>query len=106
MEDYFTFIASNEIRLKGTRIGIETILNDFLHHGRTPDDIAQAYPSLTLEQVYATLLYYFHNQQVIDQYLVDWLEWSEQQRKYQAENPPPVVKKLKKLRQQLQMENA
>ncbi|MEM8808116.1 MAG: DUF433 domain-containing protein [Cyanobacteria bacterium P01_D01_bin.44] len=106
MEDYFTFIASNDIRLKGTRIGIETILNDFLYHGRTPDDIAQAYPSLTLEQIYATLLYYFHNQQVIDQYLVDWLEWSEQQRKYQAENPSPVVEKLKQLRQQLETENA
>ena len=29
LEDYFDFQAPNDIRLKGTRIGIETILYDF-----------------------------------------------------------------------------
>ncbi|MEO0455965.1 MAG: DUF433 domain-containing protein [Cyanobacteria bacterium P01_A01_bin.114] len=106
LEDYFIVLAPNDIRLKGTRVGIETILYDFLHRERTPDDIAQAYPSLTLEQIYATLLFYFHNQQFADQYLADWLEWGEQQRKSQAENPSPVVEKLKKLRHQLEIENA
>jgi len=27
LEDYFNFFAPNDIRLKGTRVGIETILN-------------------------------------------------------------------------------
>ena len=31
LEDYFNFLAPNDIRLKGTRIGIETILYDFIY---------------------------------------------------------------------------
>jgi hypothetical protein len=30
IEDYFNFLAPDDIRLKGTRIGIETILFDYL----------------------------------------------------------------------------
>ncbi len=61
LEEYFTFLAPDDIRLKGTRIGVETILYDHIHRGRTPEEIAQAYQSVTLEQVYATILYYLHN---------------------------------------------
>ena len=57
LEDYFNFLAPNDIRLKETRIGIETILYDFIYQARTPEEIANTYPSLTLEQVYACLLY-------------------------------------------------
>jgi hypothetical protein len=35
LEDYFNFLAPDDIRLKGTRIGIETILWDSLERGRT-----------------------------------------------------------------------
>ncbi|MBD2520577.1 hypothetical protein H6G93_37695 [Nostoc sp. FACHB-973] len=28
LEDYFTFLAPDDIRLKGSRIGIKTILNE------------------------------------------------------------------------------
>lgn len=55
LEDYFDFQRLDDIRLKGTRIGIETILYDFIHRSRTPETIATTYPSLTLEQVYATI---------------------------------------------------
>ena len=30
LEDYFNFLAPNDIRLKGTRVGIETIIYDFI----------------------------------------------------------------------------
>ena len=30
LEDYFNFLTPNDIRLKGTRIGIETILYDYI----------------------------------------------------------------------------
>ena len=48
LEDYFDFLLPYDIRIKGTRIGIETVLYDFIHRARTPEDIAQTYPSLTL----------------------------------------------------------
>ena len=44
LEDYFNFLAPNDIRLKGTRIGIETILYDFIYKARTPEEIAHTYP--------------------------------------------------------------
>ncbi len=98
LEDYFNFLAPDDIRLKGTRVGIETILYDFIHRCRTPEEIAQTYPSVTLEQVYATILYYLHNKEAVSAYIADWLEWGHITREEQRRNPPPVVVKLMKLK--------
>ena len=100
LEDYFNFLAADDIRLKGTRIGIETILFDYLFRAKTPEEIAQTYPSLTLEQVYATILYYLQNKQAVEAYIQDWLEWGDRMREEQKRNPNPVVEKLKKLKAQ------
>jgi uncharacterized protein (DUF433 family) len=62
LKDYFNFLNSSDIRIEGSRIGIETILYEYIDRGRTPEEIAQIYTSLTLEQVYATILYYLQNQ--------------------------------------------
>ena len=69
LEDYFDFLDPLDIRIKGTRIGIETILSDYLELGLFAEQIAGRYQTLTLEQVYATLTYYWHNKQQIDAYL-------------------------------------
>jgi uncharacterized protein (DUF433 family) len=97
LEDYFDFQRPDDIRVKGTRIGIETILYDFIHRARTPEQIAQTYPSLNLEQVYATILYYLHNKDAVSNYIADGLEWSHQQLKAQELNPPPGIVRLQKL---------
>jgi len=98
LEDYFDFQRPDDIRVKGTRIGIETILYDFIHRARTPEQIAQTYPSLNLEQVHATILYYLHNKEAVSNYIADWLEWSHQQLKAQELNPSPSAIRLRKLR--------
>lgn len=98
LEDYFDFQRPDDIRLKGTRVGIETILYDFIHRSRTPEEIAQSYPSVSLEQVYATILYYLHDKEAVSKYIADWLEWSHQQRKAQELNPPPGIVRLRKLK--------
>lgn len=98
LEDYFTFLAPNDIRLKNTRIGIETILYDYIYRSRSPEEIAKTYPSLDLEQVYATTLYYLHNKEQVTQYLTNWLEWGQQMREEQKHNPPPISEKLRQLR--------
>ena len=105
LEDYFDFQAENDIRLKGTRIGIETVLYDFIHRSRSPEEIARTYPSLTLEQVYATILYYLHNQKEVSQYLNDWLVWHQQQWKAQQLNPTPTMLRLRQLRAERKMMN-
>lgn len=87
LEDYFHFLAPDDIRLKGTRVGIETVLYDHLYRARTPEEIVRSYPSLTLEQVYATILYYLHEKEKVTAYLTEWLEWCHQTRKESENNP-------------------
>ena len=94
LEEYFNFLAPNDIRLNGTRIGIETILYEYIYRARTPEEIAQIYTSLTLEQVYATILYYLHNKETVSNYITDWLESGHRMREEQRRNPSPVVQKL------------
>ena len=61
LEHSFEFISPEDLRLKGTRIGIESVLEDYLE-GASPEEIAACYRNLTLEQVYATPLYYCRHQ--------------------------------------------
>lgn len=98
LEEYFNFLAPDDIRVKVTRIGIETILFDYVYRDRTVEEIAQSYSSLTLEQVYATILYYLHNREILSQYLADWVKHGEQMRKEQQLNPSPVREKLRRLK--------
>ncbi|MEA3341849.1 MAG: DUF433 domain-containing protein, partial [Chloroflexota bacterium] len=57
IENYFDFASPADIRIKGTRVGIEIVLDDYLD-GASPEEIAARYRTLTLEQVYATITYY------------------------------------------------
>lgn len=98
LEDYFIFLADNDIRLKGTRIGIETILYDYIYRDRPPEEIAKIYSDLSLEQVYATILYYLHNKEKVSRYIADWLEWGHRMREEQKRNLPPISEKLRQRR--------
>jgi len=67
LEDYFNSLSPEDIRIKGTRIGTETILYEYIYRARTPEEINQMFPSLTLEQVYATILYHHHEKEKVSQ---------------------------------------
>lgn len=95
LEDYFNFLDPYDIRLKGSRIGIESILYEYIFREQTPEAIATRFPSLTLEQVYATILYYLRNREQIDAYLTEWLEHGRRMREEQELNPPPFVSRLR-----------
>ncbi|MEA5469912.1 DUF433 domain-containing protein, partial [Spirulina sp. 06S082] len=60
LEDYFTFLSPDDIRLKGTRVGIETILYEYIYRHQSAEAIANIYTNLSLEQIYATILYFLH----------------------------------------------
>jgi len=97
LEAYFNFLAPNDIRVKGTRVGIETILYDYIYRSQSPEDIVAQYPSLTLEQVYATITYYLHNKEQVTAYLVNWLENAERRREEQNRNPSPAIQRLRRV---------
>ena len=102
LEEYFEIHDVNDIRIKGTRVGIETVIDDYLN-GASPEEIAARYRSVTLEQVYATITYYFSNKNEIDRYLKEWRDYAEEAWQQQQQNPPPVVLRLRKLKAQQQV---
>ena len=100
LEDYFDFLAPDDIRLKGTRVGIESVLYEYVHREQTAEAIVRRFPTLTLDQVYAAILYYLRNRQAMDAYLADWLEWGYRVREEQRQNPPPFVARLQAAREE------
>jgi len=98
LEDYFDFLAPNDIRIKGHRIGIESVLYEYIHRAQTPEEIADRFPTLSLEQIYATILYYLHNKEQIDAYLTEWLEYGRRMRAEQARNPTPAMLRLRQIK--------
>jgi uncharacterized protein (DUF433 family) len=94
MEGYFDFLGPDDIRIKGTRVGIETVLDDYLH-GASPEEIVARYRTLKLEQVYATITYYLHRQEEIDNYLERWRAYTEAAWQEQQRNPPEFVRELR-----------
>jgi uncharacterized protein (DUF433 family) len=102
LEDYFNFLDTYDIRLKGSRIGIESILYEYIFREQTPEAIAKRFPTLTLEQVYATILYYLHNREQVEAYMTEWLEHGHRMREEQERNPPPFVTRLRALKAERQ----
>jgi uncharacterized protein (DUF433 family) len=104
LEDYFDFLAPNDIRLKGHRIGIESVLYEYLYNAQTPEEMTDRFPTLTLEQIYATILYYLQNKEQVEKYIADWLEFGERMRQQQAQNPTPTMLRLRKIRAEREAE--
>jgi uncharacterized protein (DUF433 family) len=68
LESYFDLVADDAIRIKGTRVGIETVVRDY-HEGASPEEIALRYPTLSLEQIHATITLYLADRRRVDEYL-------------------------------------
>lgn len=98
IQDYFSFLDSDDIRIKGSRIGIESVLYEYIYRARTPEEIAQQFETITLEQVHATILYYLHNKEEVSAYLADWLEFCRQQREEQKQNPSPARQRFRQMK--------
>ncbi len=98
LEDYFDFLAPDDIRIKGHRIGIESVLYEYLYRQQTPEEIVQRFPTLTLEQVYATILYYYQSKEQVDKYIADWLEFGRKAREEQARDSSPALQKVRRLK--------
>jgi uncharacterized protein (DUF433 family) len=94
LESLFEFLNENDIRIRGTRIGIETILDDYLT-GSSPEEVAARYRSLSLEQVYAAITYYLHHRPRMDTYLEAWRQYTAQAEQEYDRNPPTFALRLK-----------
>ncbi len=108
LEDFFEFETFDtthgkveRIRIKGHRISIEHVLR-YYKEGLSPETIVRdVYPALTLEEVHATITYYLHERQRIEEYMrkSDAIGEAYYQ-EYLQQEPPDVVKRLRALKAQ------
>lgn len=99
LEDYFDFLAPDDIRLKGHRIGIDDVLSYYLD-GYTPEEMAAHLPTLSLEEIHATITYYLRNRAQVDAYLAHLAARREERYRTWAADPSPVVQRLRAIKEQ------
>jgi uncharacterized protein (DUF433 family) len=65
-----TYVDQGEGRylVTGTRVSLDSIVYGFLS-GQSAESIAQAFPVLTLEQVYGAITFYLGHRDELDRYL-------------------------------------
>ena len=105
LEEYFDFLSPEDVRIKGTRVGIESVVYAF-QDGLSPEEVVQEYPSLSLEQVYATIAYYLHNRSEVDDYIARLEKWAEERRRERERDVPPVIQRLRALRAHIRQAQA
>jgi hypothetical protein len=76
------------------------VLYEYIHRRQTAEEIAQTFDTLTLEEVYATILYYLHNKEAVSKYVADWLEYCRQARVESMRSHPEFYEKLRRLREE------
>jgi uncharacterized protein (DUF433 family) len=86
LEDYFDFSDPSDIRIQGHRVWIQHVLRPYIAEGKSAEQIAQDLPTLSLDKIYATILYYLLNKQTVTRYLSDLDAALEVAR---AAQPPP-----------------
>jgi uncharacterized protein (DUF433 family) len=94
LENYFDFVQEDVIRIKGNRIGIEIVLEDYLE-GASPEEILLRYPTLSLEKIHATILYYLAKKGAVEAYLERVRQLDEKASQEQLQNPSPYVVELR-----------
>jgi len=58
----------NVYMVSGTRVSLDSVVHAFLS-GASAETIAQAFPVLTLEQVYGAITFYLAHREDVDRYL-------------------------------------
>jgi len=68
MSDRYVEELEKVFRIRGTRVALDSVIYLFLE-GRSPEAIQDAFPALSLSQVYGAIAYYLDHQPELDQYL-------------------------------------
>jgi len=94
---YLDAHSADDVRVKGTRVGIEHILSAYLA-GSLPEEIALEFPTVTLEQVHGVIACYLRNRKEANAYLQRWQRRAREIRSEQAGyTGPEVIQRLRGL---------
>ena len=94
---YLETLSDQDVRVKGTRVGIEHVLSAYLA-GSLPEEIAVEFSTVTLEQVHGVIACYLRQRKEVDEYLRRWRDRAHRIRSEQASTDgPEIVQRLRKL---------
>jgi uncharacterized protein (DUF433 family) len=94
LESYFEFLADEAIRIAGTRVGMETVVWNY-QEGASPEEIALRYPTLTLEQIHATITYYLAHPDRVNAYLQRVRQQQEAAYQQSQQHPSALMRSLR-----------
>jgi uncharacterized protein (DUF433 family) len=87
--------------VRGTRVSLDSIVYAFLE-GQTAESIAQAFPVVSLEQVYGAIAFYLAHREEIERYLEVQRRDFEAQRQSARDKDPMFYQKLAAARRSAQ----
>src|SRR5579863_369099 len=94
LENYFEFHDDGAIWIRGHRVGIDLLLEAY-KAGQTPEQIAEEFDTIRLEDVYATITYYLHNRECLDTWLSGIAERFNRESEARAANSSPASRRLR-----------
>jgi uncharacterized protein (DUF433 family) len=87
--------------ITGTRISLDSVVLSYLN-GESPENIAQNFPLLSLEQIYGAIAFYLSNRDIVDTYLEKSEDEFQQLQQVCREKSPLLYQKLKAAQAQKQ----
>ncbi len=87
-----TVDETGTIRVSGTRITLDIVIG-YYKQGMSAEEIAEAYPSVPLADIYAVIAYYLRHREQLDAYLAEGHRKFEEIRKQvQSEQGPQITR--------------
>jgi uncharacterized protein (DUF433 family) len=87
--------------ITGTRISLDSVVLSYLN-GESPENMAQNFPLLSLEQIYGAIAFYLSNRDIVDVYLEKSEDEFQQLQQVCREKSPLLYQKLKAAQAQKQ----
>ena len=87
--------------ITGTRISLDSVVLSYLN-GESPENVAQNFPLLSLEQIYGAIAFYLSNRDIVDVYLERSEAEFQQLQQACREKSPLLYQKLKAAQNQKQ----
>ena len=97
---HYIEVRDGALRIAGTRVSLDSVVAHF-QEGRTPEQIAHSFPTVTLAQAYGAIAYYVDNQKVIDDHIAEIEREFERRVRPLSETNPALFARLEEARRQM-----
>jgi uncharacterized protein (DUF433 family) len=91
--------------IAGSRVSLDSVVCEYLR-GESPEAIAEAFPALSLEQVFGALAFYLANRESVDRQLLEARREFESLRQRSRRDHPALHAKIAGVRAQMQITRA